>query len=102
MKALFMIEEITNHLNICLHFRLFFWLLRIIAAFLLAQLFPSHSFLPDTVEDLIRTSAEGQSLEDVDARESVASWFSQGQRSKRPNYRSWPSEGHVTAMEDSP
>ncbi len=31
--------------------------------------FPSHSFLPDTVEDLIRTSVEGASLEDVDARE---------------------------------
>ncbi len=39
---------------------------------------------------------------DVDARESVVSWFSRGQRSRRPNYRSWPSEGHVTAMEDSP
>ncbi len=56
----------------------------------------------DTVEDLIRISVEGPSLEDVDARESVASWFSQGQRSRRQNYRSWPSEGHVTAMENSP
>ncbi len=54
----------------------------------------------DTVEDLI--SVEGSSLEDFDARESVASWFSQGQRSRQLNYRSWPSEGHVTAMEDSP
>ncbi len=53
-------------------------------------------------EDLIRLSVEGPSLEDVDARESVASWFSQGQRSRKLNYRSWPSEGHVTAMEDSP
>ncbi len=34
----------------------------------------------DTVEDLIRLSVEGASLEDVDARESVASWFSRGQR----------------------
>ncbi len=56
----------------------------------------------DTVEDLIRISVEGASLEDVDVRESVASWFSRGQRSRRTNYRSWPSEGHVTAMEDSP
>ncbi len=56
----------------------------------------------DTVEDLIRISLEGPSLEDVDARESVASWFSQGQRSRKLNYRSWPSEGHVTAMEDTP
>ncbi len=55
-----------------------------------------------TVEDLIRLSVEGPSLEDVDARESVASWFSQGQRSRKLNYRSWPSEGHVTAMEVSP
>ncbi len=52
--------------------------------------------------DLIRISVEGASLDDVDAKESVASWFSQGQRSRRTNYRSWPSEGHVTAMEDSP
>ncbi len=56
----------------------------------------------DTVEDLIRISVEGSSLEDFDARESVASWFSQGQRLRRLNYRSWPSEVHVTAMEDSP
>ncbi len=56
----------------------------------------------DTVEDLIRISVEESSLEDVDARESVSSWFSQGQRSRKPNYRSCPSEGHVTAMEDSP
>ncbi len=60
------------------------------------------SLRSDTVEDLIRISVEGSSLEDVDARESVASWFSQGQRSRKLNYRSWPSEGHVTAMEDSP
>ncbi len=55
----------------------------------------------DTVEDLIRISVEGPSLKDFDARESVSSWFSQGHRS-RPNYRSWSSKGHVTAMEDSP
>ncbi len=60
------------------------------------------SLRSDTVEDLIRLSVEGSSLEDVDARESVVSWFSQGQRSRKLNYRSWPSEGHVTAMEDSP
>ncbi len=56
----------------------------------------------DTVEDLIRISVEGPSLEDFHARESGASWFSQGQRSRRTNYRNWTSEGHVTAMEDSP
>ncbi len=60
------------------------------------------SLRSDTVEDLIRISVEGASLEDVDARESMASWFSRGQRSRRLNYRSRPSEGHVTAMEDSP
>ncbi len=60
------------------------------------------SLRSDTVEDLIRLSVEGPSLEDVDARESVASWFSRGQRSRRPNYRVRPFEGHVTAMEDSP
>ncbi len=56
----------------------------------------------DTVDDLIRISVEGSSLEDVDARESVVSGFSRGQRSRKTNYRSWPFEGHVTAMEDSP
>ncbi len=40
------------------------------------------SFLSDTVEDLIRISVEGSSLEDVDARESVVSWFIRGQRSR--------------------
>ncbi len=60
------------------------------------------SLRSDTGEDLIRIGVEGPSLEDVDARESVASWFSQGQRSRKLNYRSWPFEGHVTAMEDSP
>ncbi len=59
------------------------------------------SLRSDTVEDLIRISVEGASLEDVDARESVSSGF-KGQRSRRTNYRSWPFEGHVTAMEDSP
>ncbi len=49
-----------------------------------------------------QNQCRGSSLEDVDARESVVSWFSRGQRSRRTNYRSWPSEGHVTAMEDSP
>ncbi len=61
-----------------------------------------ESLHSDTVEDLIRISVEGPSLEGFDARESVTSWFSQGQRSRKLNYRSWPSEGHVTAMEDSP
>ncbi len=56
----------------------------------------------DTVEDLIRVSVEGQVWKMFNARESVVSWFSQGQRSRRTNYRSCPSEGHVTAMEDSP
>ncbi len=52
----------------------------------------------ETVEDLIRISVEVPSLED--ARESVASGFSRGQRSRRSKYMSWPSEGHVTAMEE--
>ncbi len=59
------------------------------------------SLRSDTVEDLIRISVEGQVWKML-MLESVASWFSQGQRSRKLNYRSWPSEGHVTAMEDSP
>ncbi len=57
-----------------------------------------HSY---TVEDLIRISVEGQVWKML-MLESVASWFSRGQRSRKLNYRSWQSEGHVTAMEDSP
>ncbi len=41
-------------------------------------------------------------LDRSDRTLTVACWFSRGQRSRRPNYRSWPFEGHVTAMEDSP
>lgn len=55
----------------------------------------------DTVEDLIRISVEGPSMEDFDARESVARWFSHGKRSRRPNYKKWPEE-HVTAVQDVP
>ncbi len=57
----------------------------------------------DTVEDLIRISVEGQVWKMLMLeRESVVSWFSHGQRSRRPNYRRWPFEGHVNAMEESP
>ncbi len=59
------------------------------------------SLRSDTVEDLIRISVEG-AIWKMLMLESVVSWFSRGQRSRRPNYRSWPFEGHVTAMEDSP
>ncbi|KAJ8386336.1 hypothetical protein AAFF_G00174330 [Aldrovandia affinis] len=48
----------------------------------------------DTVEDLIRISIEGPSLEDFDARESVKTWFTQGERARRPNYMGWPSVDH--------
>ncbi len=41
------------------------------------------SLRSDTVEDLIRLSVEGASLEDVDARESVASWFSRWPKIKK-------------------
>ncbi len=57
------------------------------------------------MEDLIRVSVEGPSLEDVDARESVAAGLTEAKDQEGQttlNYRSWPSEGHVTAMEDSP
>lgn len=47
----------------------------------------------DTVEDLIRISVEGPSLADFDATDSVANWFSQAKRARRPNYTSWPSDG---------
>ncbi len=62
---------------------------------------PRASLRSDTVEDLIRISVEGQVWKML-MLERVASWFSRGQRSRRPNYRSWTFEGHVTAMEDSP
>ncbi|XP_030219014.1 zinc finger protein 862 [Gadus morhua] len=46
----------------------------------------------ETVEDLIRISVEGPQLEDYDARQDVKQWFSQGKRSRRPNYMSWSLE----------
>ena len=46
----------------------------------------------ETVEDLIRISVEGPQLEDYDARQDVKQWFSQGKKSRRPNYKSWPLE----------
>ena len=46
----------------------------------------------DTVEDLIRISLEGTSLEEVDAKEAEQMRFSQGKRARRPNYKGWPSE----------
>ncbi len=55
-----------------------------------------------TVEDLLRIGVEGQVWKMFNARESVVSWFIRGQRSRKLNYRSRPSEWHVTAMEDSP
>ncbi len=57
-----------------------------------------HPFI-HTVEDLIRIRGQVWKMLML---ESVVSGFSRGQRSRRLNYRSWPSEGHVTAMEDSP
>ncbi|XP_049923984.1 zinc finger protein 862-like [Epinephelus moara] len=46
----------------------------------------------DTVEDLIRISLEGPSLEEFDAKEAVQMWFSQSKRARRPNYKGWPTE----------
>lgn len=46
----------------------------------------------DTVEDLIRISLEGTSLEEFDAKEAVQMWFGQGKRARRPNCKGWPSE----------
>ncbi len=54
----------------------------------------------DTVEDLIRI--RGQVWKMLMLERVWSAGFSQGQRSRRTNYRSWPSEGHVTAMKDSP
>ena len=44
----------------------------------------------ETVEELIRISVEEPQLEDYDARQDVKQWFSQGKRSRKPNYMSWP------------
>lgn len=54
----------------------------------------------DTVEDLIRISMEGPSLEDFDAREAVQMWSSQGKRSRRPNYKGWPTDAPCTPQGD--
>ena len=36
----------------------------------------------DTVEDLIRISMEGPSLQEFDTKEAVQTWFSSGKRSR--------------------
>ncbi len=76
-----------------------FFLKRLVTNLAISWTNSNLASLSECLCDLIRISVEGPSLEDVDARDSVSSCFSQGQRSRRPNYRSWPSEGHVTAME---
>ena len=43
----------------------------------------------DTVEDLIRISLEGTSLEEVDAKEAEQMRFSQGKIAKRSKYKGW-------------
>ncbi|KAK7877196.1 hypothetical protein WMY93_032098 [Mugilogobius chulae] len=45
----------------------------------------------DTVEDLIRISMEGPCMLDFDAKEAHQLWLSQSKRSRRPNYKGWPS-----------
>ncbi|XP_048852728.1 zinc finger protein 862-like isoform X2 [Brienomyrus brachyistius] len=50
------------------------------------------SLHPNSVEDLIRISVEGPPLEAFDASASVKRWMSEGQRAKRPNFKSWPQD----------
>lgn len=47
---------------------------------------------PNTVEDLIRISVEGPPLETFDASVSVKRWMEEGQRARRPNFKSWPQD----------
>ncbi|XP_078018502.1 uncharacterized protein LOC144458805 [Epinephelus lanceolatus] len=47
---------------------------------------------PNTVEDLIRISVEGPPLESFDASVSVTKWMEEGQRARRPNFKSWPQD----------
>lgn len=46
----------------------------------------------DTVEDLIRISMEGPSVDEFDAKEAVQMWLSQAKRTRRPNYKGWPTQ----------
>ncbi|XP_056267915.1 zinc finger protein 862-like isoform X2 [Pseudoliparis swirei] len=46
----------------------------------------------DTVEDLIRISMEGPNIDDFDAKEAVDMWLNQAQRTRRPNYKGWPTQ----------
>ncbi|CAM4326971.1 unnamed protein product [Leuciscus chuanchicus] len=50
------------------------------------------SLHPKTVEDLIRISVEGPPLEAFDASASVKRWMEEGQRARRPNFKSWPQD----------
>ena len=45
-----------------------------------------------TTEDLIRITTEGPSLELFDPTKCAENCLSAGKRSRRPNYKSWPSD----------
>ncbi|CAL8301927.1 unnamed protein product [Gadus morhua 'NCC'] len=45
-----------------------------------------------TTEDLIRITTEGPSLELFDPTKCAEHWLSAGKWSRRPNYKSWPSD----------
>uniref|UniRef100_A0A8C6SCA7 HAT C-terminal dimerisation domain-containing protein n=1 Tax=Neogobius melanostomus TaxID=47308 RepID=A0A8C6SCA7_9GOBI len=50
------------------------------------------SLHPTTVEDLIRISVEGPSVEAYDASAAIKKWLEDGQRERRPNFKSWPQD----------
>lgn len=54
-----------------------------------------------TLEDLVRISTEGPSLELVDAEPSVKHWLSSSKRKRRPNYTGWPSDTDILMVGDT-
>jgi len=61
----------------------------------------THSSLHvDTVEDLIRISGTGPSLEEFQAKPVVQKWLESSQRMRRPCYKEWPCQLAVDTSDE--
>lgn len=60
-----------------------------------------NSLSVSTLEDLVRISTEGPSLELFDPEPSVKRWLSSSKRKRRPNYTGWPSDTDILMVGDT-
>lgn len=60
-----------------------------------------NSLHVSTLEDLIRISTEGPSLEQFDPEPCVKRWLSAKKKRRRPNYTQWPSDAEIIMVSDT-